>query len=76
MGYVAARTARHKYIQYRELQQMDELYDLAVDPYEESNIIHREGERQVLAQMQSKLQRLLEQTNFAAAGDTVRPQVR
>ena len=41
MGYVAARTARHKYIQYRELQGMDELYDLDTDPYEETNIIDR-----------------------------------
>jgi arylsulfatase A-like enzyme len=35
MGYIAARTTRHKYIQYRELRGMDELYDLEADPYEE-----------------------------------------
>ena len=31
MGYAAVRTRRHKYIEYRELQGMDELYDLEAD---------------------------------------------
>jgi N-acetylglucosamine-6-sulfatase len=62
MGYAAARTSRHKYIQYRELQGMDELYDLDRDPYEETNIIDRPDARDALEQMRSELQRLLEQT--------------
>ena len=41
MGYVAARSARHKYIQYRELRDMDELYDLDADPYELTNLVAR-----------------------------------
>ena len=40
-----SRTDRHKYIQYRELQGMDELYDLDADPYEETNIIDRPDAR-------------------------------
>ena len=67
MGYVAARTARHKYIHYRELKGMDELYDLEADPYEESNLIERPEARDALEQMRSELQRLLEQTRFDGA---------
>jgi hypothetical protein len=66
MGYVAVRTGRHKYIQYRELRGMDELYDLEVDPYEEANIIGRADARETLLRMQSELRRLLEQTKFTA----------
>ena len=39
MGYQALRTERWKYIRYTELQNMDELYDLAADPYELKNLI-------------------------------------
>jgi N-acetylglucosamine-6-sulfatase len=62
MGYVAARTARHKYIQYRELKGMDELYDLETDPFEETNIIARPDAAGTLERMQAELRRLLEQT--------------
>ena len=62
MGYVAVRTERHKYIQYRELTGMNELYDLAADPYEQSNIIDRPEARQVLGRMQGELDQLLRQT--------------
>jgi N-acetylglucosamine-6-sulfatase len=62
MGYVAARTERHKYIQYRELEGMDELYDLEADPFEETNIIGRADASGTLERMKSELRRLLEQT--------------
>lgn len=39
MGYDALRTERYKYIRYRELTGMDELYDLATDPHELENLI-------------------------------------
>lgn len=64
MGYVAARTSRHKYIQYRELSGMDELYDLESDPFEETNLVGRPEAREVLTSMQSELRSLLEQTRF------------
>ena len=38
MGYRAIRTDRYKYIRYTDLEGMDELYDLATDPYELRNI--------------------------------------
>jgi N-acetylglucosamine-6-sulfatase len=59
MGYAAVRTDRHKYIQYRELEGMDELYDLEKDPYEEHNLIGRADAGPTLARMQSELRRLL-----------------
>src|SRR5262249_55742443 len=73
MGYVAARTARHKYINYRELQGMDELYDLDQDPYEETNIIDRPGARETLQKMQAELQRLIQQTQYSAPAPSVKP---
>jgi len=71
MGYVAVRTSRHKYINYRELQGMDELYDLDKDPYEETNIIDRSDARETLQKMQAELQRLIEQTRYAPPPRTV-----
>ena len=73
MGYVAARTARHKYINYLELQGMDELYDLDKDPYEETNIIDRSDARETLQQMRAELQRLIEQTRYASPASAVNP---
>jgi arylsulfatase A-like enzyme len=66
MGYVAVRTSRHKYIKYRELQGMDELYDLDNDPYEETNLVDRPDAVETLQKMQAELQRLIEQTRYAA----------
>jgi N-acetylglucosamine-6-sulfatase len=64
MGYVASRTVRHKYINYRELEGMDELYDLEKDPYEKTNIIARAEAGETLQQMQAGLQHLIEQTGY------------
>jgi N-acetylglucosamine-6-sulfatase len=38
MGYDAIRTERHKYVRFRELQGMDEIYDLEADPFELRNL--------------------------------------
>jgi N-acetylglucosamine-6-sulfatase len=59
MGYSAVRTTRHKYIQFRELQGMDELYDLEADPYELTNLIGRPEAKDLLPQMKIELQRVL-----------------
>ena len=63
MGYRAIRTDRYKYIQYLELQGMDELYDLQVDPFELENLMGTERGRAVLPGLQADLAKL-------AAGDT------
>ena len=65
MGYLAVRTERHKFIQYVELQEMDELYDLASDPFEMHNVIDLPESAEVVAAMRDELQRLLDETDFA-----------
>ena len=60
MGYKAIRTERYKYIQYTDLEGMDELYDLEADPYEMNNIIDAPEAARVLADMRAGLARLLE----------------
>lgn len=53
MGYRAVRTDRWKYIHYRELTGMDELYDLRRDPHELDNRIAKEP--RMLREMQQRL---------------------
>jgi N-acetylglucosamine-6-sulfatase len=64
MGYAAVRTTRHKYIEYQELEGMNELYDLDADPYEQRNLINDPGARPVLERMQSELRRLTADTRY------------
>jgi N-acetylglucosamine-6-sulfatase len=59
MGYSAVRTTKAKYIEYRELTGMNELYDLESDPYEEHNLIAAPGAAALLETMQSELQKLV-----------------
>lgn len=62
MGYRAIRTSRWKYIRYTELEGMDELYDLASDPYEMKNLISAPAQRGTLADLQKRLKTLLVET--------------
>lgn len=59
MGYQSVRTERWKYIRYRELHGMDELYDLRADPYELRNVIGESAHRAQLQQLQRELDQLL-----------------
>jgi len=59
MGYDAVRTERYKYIRYRELEDMNELYDLREDPYELSNLIASPPAGGVRQQMETELNRIL-----------------
>jgi len=61
MGYRAIRTKRWKYIQYNELDGMNELYDLKNDPYEMTNVIGETETRATLNSLQAQLQELLEE---------------
>jgi N-acetylglucosamine-6-sulfatase len=63
MGYKAVRTDQYKYIQYVDLEGMDELYDLAQDPYELINVIDNERYEKTLQEMRTELARLLEITS-------------
>ena len=62
MAYQAVRTDRHKYIHYMELDGMDELYDLVVDPFEMNNLFADPAHAETLAVMRRELDRLLEET--------------
>jgi N-acetylglucosamine-6-sulfatase len=64
MGYAAVRTTSHKYIEYQELEGMNELYDLQTDPYERRNLIDAPDARSVLERMQSELRRLKAETDY------------
>jgi N-acetylglucosamine-6-sulfatase len=59
MGYQSVRTEQWKYIRYRELKGMDELYDLRADPYELFNVIGAPDNKKQLLQLQEELDRLL-----------------
>lgn len=62
MGYRAVRTERHKYIDYLELDGMDELYDLVADPLELDNLMGSERAQELLPPLQERLARLRRQT--------------
>ena len=63
MGYSAVRTSKAKYIEYRELTGMNELYDLETDPYEERNLIGGRGpEPALLRAMQEELKRVVQRS--------------
>jgi arylsulfatase A-like enzyme len=59
MGYDAVRTERYKYIRYRELDGMNELYDLQQDPFELINLIASPAAAAVHQQMAAELNRIL-----------------
>ena len=62
MGYKAVRTQKWKYIQYVDLEGVDELYDLENDPYEIMNLIDDESAQEALDEMKTELARLLEES--------------
>jgi arylsulfatase A-like enzyme len=63
MGYQAIRSDRWKYIQYRDLKNCDELYDLQNDPYELKNVIDDPNHRPALMRLQDELASLIAQTS-------------
>ncbi len=58
-GWQAVRTDRWKYIHYPELEGMDELYDLQVDPHEMKNLFKLPTHQMTVKQMQTKLRDLM-----------------
>ena len=59
MGYDAVRTERYKYIRYRELEGMNELYDLQEDPFELTNLMVSPAAAEMRRQMEAELGRIL-----------------
>jgi len=62
MGYQAVRTERWKYIHYVDLPGSDELYDLAADPYEQTNRIADPADAATLESLKAELAWLLRET--------------
>jgi N-acetylglucosamine-6-sulfatase len=62
MGYQAVRTTRHKYIRYGELSGMNEIYDLAADPDETTNLVGTKDGERLLADLDKERLRLLAET--------------
>ncbi len=58
MGYDAVRTTRYKYIVYRELPGMEELYDLETDPFELDNLMGTPRGEAILPEVRAELERL------------------
>ena len=54
------RTATHKYVQ--RLLESDELYDLAIDPGEQRNVIDDPAYRDVLAELRLRMLRWYQET--------------
>lgn len=59
MGYDAVRTARHKFIRYRELEGMNELYDLQQDPFELNNLVAQPAAADLRRELEAELERRL-----------------
>jgi N-acetylglucosamine-6-sulfatase len=66
MGYQAVRTERHKYIHYLDLTGMDELYDLAADPFEMNNLLGTPAGDSLLPALQTELARLQRSSGYSA----------
>ena len=59
MGYDAVRNERYKYIRYRELAGMNELYDLRNDPFELTNLVNAQSSSDVRRRTEAELDALL-----------------
>ena len=58
-GRATNRTKRYKTIRYRDLKDMDELYDLLEDPFDLSNLIAAPAATAARQQMEKELDRIL-----------------
>lgn len=63
MGYKALRTERFKYINYTQLEEMDELYDLQNDPFEMRNLWHLPGMQETVAKLNGEMFELMWRQN-------------
>ena len=59
MGYDAVRNERYKFIRYRELEGMNELYDLRHDPFELTNLMNDKSSLDIRRRMEAELDALL-----------------
>jgi N-acetylglucosamine-6-sulfatase len=57
----AVRTDRWKFVQYKDLPGMDELYDLKADPFELKNLVNDSSASKTLKEMKAELAKLQKQ---------------
>jgi N-acetylglucosamine-6-sulfatase len=55
MDYRAVRTERHKYVHWMQHPDLDELYDLAADPYEMRNLVHDPAAARIRGDLRARL---------------------
>jgi arylsulfatase A-like enzyme len=67
MSYKAVRTVRHKYIDWTQHPDADELYDLAADPYELSNLAREPEHAGLREELRKELARLVAES-FGLSG--------
>lgn len=60
------RTERWKYVEYPDIDDIGELYDLTNDPLEMHNLVSDARYERVLAEMRSRLKRLMAETGYIA----------
>lgn len=60
LGYKGVRSERYKYIQYTDLEGMDEFYDLQNDPYELNNEIHNSNYENQLLDMKALIRKCVQ----------------
>ncbi len=63
----AVRTENWKYVTYPDIEDLDELYDLAKDPIEMHNLAGDPAAKEQLQKMQAELERLKKETGYAAS---------
>ncbi|MDI6829067.1 MAG: DUF4976 domain-containing protein, partial [Armatimonadota bacterium] len=61
---VGVRTDNWKYVEYPEIEDKAELYDLKNDPQELHNLVDNPKYKDVLADMKTRLMRLIEETGY------------
>lgn len=61
---VGVRTTEWKYVRYPTIKAVDELYDLAKDPYEMHNLANDPAAKEQLAKMRAELERLMKETGY------------
>ena len=61
---LAVRTTEWKYTHFPEIEDVEELYDLAADPREMHNLARAPGSAPNLADLRAELERLLKETGY------------
>jgi arylsulfatase A-like enzyme len=59
VSYQAIRTDRYKFIRYRSLSGMDELYDLKRDPHELNNLLPNKAPAKLQDDLRRRLDRMV-----------------